>query len=201
MLLLLSESWLLIGLRGLVFLAFGAAVALSSADSYPALAERIGLLALADGAIHAVLGARFRRLVDAWWLEALRGAVTLLLGAGLLLSPSLVAANLFGWLVTGTLLATLLEIAVGLGVRNPLGPERVFLLTGGGSVLIGVLLFGSPWWPVALSVVGLVRGASILLGLVQAGLAWRLRTLTLQSRESRTFLLRLLQERRLAASR
>jgi uncharacterized membrane protein HdeD (DUF308 family) len=201
MLLLLSESWLLIGLRGLVFLVFGVAVALSSAESYPALAEWIGLLALADGAIHAVLGARFRRLVDAWWLEALRAAVTLFLGAGVFLAPTLVAANLFGWLVTGTLLATLLEIAVGLGVRNPLGPERVFLLTGGGSVLIGVLLFGSPWWPVALSVVGLVRGASILLGLVQAGLAWRLRTLTLQSRESRTFLLRLLQERRLAASR
>lgn len=200
MLLLLSESWLLIGLRGLVFLVFGVAVALSSAQSYPALAGWIGLLALADGAIHAVLGARFRRLVDAWWLEALRAAVTLFLGAGVLLAPTLVAANLFGWLVTGTLLATLLEIAVGLGVRNPLGPERVFLLTGGGFVLLAVLLFGSPW-PVALSAVGLVRGASILLGLVQAGLAWRLRTLTLQSRESRTFLLRLLRERRLAASR
>jgi hypothetical protein len=138
--------------------------------------------------------------VDAWWLEALRASVTLLLGAGLLLAPSLVAANLLGWLVSGTLLATLLEIAVGLGVRNPLGPERVFLLTGGGFVLLAVLLFGSPW-PVALGAVGLVRGASILLGLVQTGLAWRLRTLTLRSRESRTFLLRTLQERRLAAPR
>ena len=76
MLLLLSESWLLIGLRGLAFLAFGAAVALSSEHSYPALAERIGLLALADGVIHVILGARFRQLVDAWWLEALRGAVS-----------------------------------------------------------------------------------------------------------------------------
>lgn len=200
MLLLLSESWLLIALRGLAFLAFGLVVANSAADSPQALTVQIGLLALADGAIHVILGARFRPLVDGWWLEALRGAVALALGSAILLLPQVVAADLSGWLLAGAAIATLLEIAVGLGLRNPLGPERLFLLTGGSFALLAALVFGSPS-SVALGTVGLLRGASILLGLVQAGLALRLRTLTLRSRASRPFLVRRIRERRLAASR
>lgn len=200
MLLLLSESWFLIGLRGLAFVAFGLIVASSAGDSSRTLTELIGLLALADGSIHAILGVRFRRLVDGWWLEALRGAVALVLGGVILFWPGLVANDLFGWLVAGTSLATLLEIAVGLGLGNPLGPERLFLLTGGSFALLAALLFGSPS-SVALGTVGFLRGASILLGLIQTALALRLRTLTLRSRASRRFLIRHIQERRLAASR
>lgn len=200
MLLLLSESWLLVALRGLAFLAFGLAVASAGAGSSRTLAELVGLLALADGSIHAILGARFRRFVAGWWIEALRGVVALVLGAVVLLWPALVAVDLFGWLVAGAALATLLEIAVGLGLRNPLGPERLFLLTGGSFALLAALLLGSTS-SAALGTVGLLRGASILLGLIQAGLALRLRTLTLRTRHSRSSFVRLVQEGRFAAPR
>jgi uncharacterized membrane protein HdeD (DUF308 family) len=134
--------------------------------------------------VHGWFGSRIRAFAHRGWLVSLRSGVGVVLGLVALLFPNVVLPELLRWIAGWAVATGGLEIAEGLWLRGEEHRERLLLLLGLQSVLVGgLLLLRSS--PVLLGALGLLAGYSLAAGLLLLGLAARLRTLTHQLERTR----------------
>lgn len=177
MLLVLSKSWSVLAYRGTTAIGFGISAVLWPQETVRLLVPTFGWFALFDGAVHAWFACRISAFVHRAWLVWLRSGVGVILGLIALLFPVVVLAGLLHWIAGWAFATGGLEIAQGVWLRREEHRERLLLLLGFSSVLLGGLLaLRSP--PIPLGALGLLAGYSLAIGLLLLSLAARLRTLT-----------------------
>lgn len=167
----LRKSWWLLAVRGVLALAFG----LVAIFSRVALGEAVllfGLYVFLDG-LGSIVSALRSGAVKAAWALFLEGGVSVVLGVIAWGSPH-VSPMLLYLIATWGIITGILEIVAA--VRLPTSPaaQWCLALSGGSSVLIGMLLLGLPAAGAA-SVVRLLGLYAFVFGALILVAAFRLR--------------------------
>ncbi|MEQ1744161.1 MAG: DUF308 domain-containing protein [Saprospiraceae bacterium] len=174
MLQILAKQWWVVALRGVVALAFAAAVFLGRGFSYETFVGVIGLFLLADGHLAAYSGWALRGRDHDWWVAFLEGALGIGLGAAALLTPEITADRLLLYLALWCLLTGAFEIILAFRVRKEITNEWLLALAGIVSMAVGVLIVFQPNIG-GFSLTGWFGLYALFFGLLMAGLGIRLR--------------------------
>ncbi len=171
---ILVKQWWIYALRGVVSLAFAAAILVVRQFSFETLALLVGVLMLADGlpAIYGGLGLRGQD--DDWWVAALEGLLGVGLGAAIALASDLSADRLLLYLSLWCLLTGAFEIILAYRIRKEIRNEWLLALAGALSMVLGLIIMFLPnaanvptaWW---------LSGYALFFGLLMLGLGFRLR--------------------------
>ncbi len=160
----LARYWWLLAIRGVVAILFGLMAWIWPGITVWVLIVLFGSYALVDGLFAVGAAIRGGPGQSRTW-QAVTGVAGILLGIVALVWPketSLVLLLIIAWwaVITG-----IFEIVAGLGLSRQHQSGKLYLVTGGISVVFGVLLF---IWPVhgALAVIWIIGLFSILFGIV-----------------------------------
>lgn len=169
----LAENWWLVLLRGLAALAFGVMAFAWPLASLFALVVLYGCYALIDGVIALAAAIRGGAVAPRWWL-ALSGLLGIAAGAIALFWPGTAALALLLLIGAWSIVRGILEIAGAISLRKQIDNEWFLALSGGASVLFGVLLLA---WPAsgALAMIWLIGAYALLFGALLVWLSFRLR--------------------------
>jgi len=118
-----APRWALV-LQGLLGLAAGVTTFVVPGLTAIALLYLIAGWCLATGALEIVQAVRLRKVIRGEWLLALRGAVSILLGCALALSPGAGVLVLVLWIGAFAIVTGALLIALGVRLRPRHAPRR-----------------------------------------------------------------------------
>lgn len=170
---LLSQTWWLILLRGLVAIIFGLLICLYPDITVPVMIMFFGAFVLADGVLAVVSAIQGRKSHQDWWVLLVWGLVSIIAGALTLVMPSVTAFVLLMYIAAWAVVTGIMEIIAAIRLRGEtLG--RGWLIMGGLlSALFGLILFIQPIAG-ALAIVWLIGTFAILLGIIFVALALRM---------------------------
>jgi uncharacterized membrane protein HdeD (DUF308 family) len=171
---ILSRFWWMTLLRGLIWVLFGIVVLTQPGISLVALALTFGAFVLADGITNVVSAVGGRKENEHWGILLLAGLCGVGVGILTFLSPGLTALALLFYLAIWAIATGLLELAAAIRLRKEIEGEFWLGLAGVASIAFGVFLAARPGAG-ALSVLALIGGFSIALGLIQIVLAFQAR--------------------------
>ena len=179
---LLGRLWQASALRGIISLFFGVGTLVRwSGISYVDLIVLFGLYALMDGVISFVGSVANRKENRDWWLMALSGLSSFIIGYIVFVLPDAGATGEALWLPMGVraLLMGCLDIIIAIRLWKTIKEERFLILTGSLSVLLGAILLFFPLYlfPFYTTIFDLLKRFfiffTIALGLLQCGFAYR----------------------------
>jgi uncharacterized membrane protein HdeD (DUF308 family) len=178
---MMARNWWVLALRGGFAILFGVVAWIWPGITVWALVILFGAYALVDGVI-ALCGAfRGTEGQSRGWL-ALTGVCGIVLGVVAMAWPGITGFALLMLIAAWAVVTGVFEIFTAFALRKQIDNEWVYVLTGGISVLFGILLFV---WPVsgALAVVWMIGFFSILFGALMVGAAFRLRKLAKEAEQ------------------
>lgn len=174
---LLSQTWWLMMLRGIVAILFGLLCCFQPFFSLNVLVIFFGAYALVDGVLAVVSSIQGRKTHQDWWVLLLWGLVSVITGALTLAVPPLAILVLVYYFAAWAIVTGVMEIIAAIRLRGEaLG--RGWLIIGGLlSVLFGILLFARPGSSIV--VIGWLIGIfAILLGIIFVALAFHMRRIS-----------------------
>lgn len=173
---LLSQTWWLLLLRGLVAIAFGLLVCLQPPSvSVFVLVTFFGAFVLVDGIFAVVAAIQGRKNHQDWWIVLLWGLTGVVVGLLTLLIPSaIVALALLYYFAAWVVVTGIVEIIAGVRLSQEMVGKGWLILSGVLSVLFGALLFFHPASGI-LAMLQLIGIFAVLLGIIFVFLAFRMR--------------------------
>ncbi len=172
---ILSRYWWTTLLRGVVWIIFGIAIFTQPAISLVALTFLFGLFCLADGIANIVSAFGGRNEHENWWVLLLAGLVGIGMAALTFFNPAITALALLFYIAIWAIATGLIEVIAAIRLRKEIEGEFWLALSGIISIAFGVLLVARPAAG-ALSVLWLIAGYSIALGIILIALAFRERS-------------------------
>jgi uncharacterized membrane protein HdeD (DUF308 family) len=172
---LCKRTWWVFLIGGIAAVVFGVLAFIQPLAGWVVLSIFFAASVLVDGAFNA-WGAISNREKDGWWLMLLIGGLGIGVGLYALLNPP-VAMMAFVLIVAfqAVLLGVLL-VMLGIKVRKTTDKEWLLYLTGGLSVLFGVLIVLNPGAG-AVSIVYIVAAWAIIIGLLKVFFSFKIKNL------------------------
>jgi uncharacterized membrane protein HdeD (DUF308 family) len=153
---ILSRSWWVLLLRGLVAIAFGVVGWLQPGISLAALLLLFGAYSLADGVLHVWSAVAGRHEHEHWWVMLLGGLVGIGVGVVTFVAPGVTALALVLYIAIWAIATGVLGIATAIRLRKEIEGEWLLILAGAVTVAFGVMLMVQPGagalsllWPIA----------------------------------------------------
>jgi uncharacterized membrane protein HdeD (DUF308 family) len=173
---ILSRSWWVLLLRGLVAIAFGALAWLQPGISLAALVLLFGVYSMADGILGVWTAMAGRKEHEHWWVLLLGGLLGIGVGILTFLAPGVTALALVLYIAVWAIATGVLQIVAAIRLRKEIQGEWLLILGGLASLVFGVLLMARPGAG-AVSLVWLIGAYAIVFGALLVLLAFKVRTL------------------------
>jgi len=180
----ISRNWWLVALRGALAVVFGVVAFAWPGVTFEALVLLFGAYAFFDGVLLVSFGLVAAGDNQQWWPLVLSGIIGIALGVFTFVQPSTVALALVYVVSFWAIFTGLLEIVAAIRLRDVISSEWLLGLSGGLSIVFGILVAAQPGAG-ALTIVYLFGFYAILAGISQISLGYRMRGLG-QSVQSRT---------------
>jgi uncharacterized membrane protein HdeD (DUF308 family) len=178
---MLSRSWRMLALRGVITTLFGVLALTWPALTLLAFAALFAAYALLTGVVLVVGSVKSRKSNEEWWLPLMVGLASLGAGAIATIHPGLTALVLVFVVGANAMVTGVLDIATAIGLRKTIRNEGqlmlnegLLILNGVVSIAFGVLVFLYPGAG-ALALVWLISFYAILSGILVLAFAFRLR--------------------------
>ncbi|WP_052395838.1 HdeD family acid-resistance protein [Kutzneria sp. 744] len=170
---LMTRNWWLVTLRGALAVIFGILTLAWPGMTLLALIFLWGFYALVDGISSIALGAAVR---GHRWSNVLIGAVGVIAGLVAIMLPGETAVVLLVIIAIWAIIAGVVQVAAGIALRRAMAHAWFLILTGGLTLVLGVVLLLNPGagalaLVTTIAIFALIWGISlILLGLRLRGL-------------------------------
>jgi uncharacterized membrane protein HdeD (DUF308 family) len=174
---MLSRSWRMLALRGVIAILFGVLALAWPALTLLVFAALFAAYALLTGVVLVVGSLKSRKSNEDWWLPLMVGLVSLGAGAIATIHPDLTALVLVLVVGANAMVTGVLDIATAIRLRKSIRNEGLLILNGVVSIAFGVLVFLFPDAG-ALALVWLISFYAILSGILLLAFAFRLRAKT-----------------------
>lgn len=175
---MLSRSWWILALRGVLALLFGVLALLLPGPTVLSLVLLFAAYALLAGIVYLVGAVRNRRHATGshaldWWLLLILGVVSVVAGVLAVMRPGLAALVLVLIIGVNSLITGVLDIVLAVRLRSH-GRPGVWLLLASGiaSIIFGTILIALPTVG-ALALVWLIGAYAIVAGVLFMVLAYR----------------------------
>jgi uncharacterized membrane protein HdeD (DUF308 family) len=169
---LLSKSWKVLALRGVISILFGVLAALWPGLTLMWLVVLFAAWALVSGFGYMTAAVNNRKTHSDWWMLLLMGLIGLGAGIIAILNPGLTTVFLVLLIGAMALANGIVEIAMAIRLRKSIQGEGLMIVSGIVSVLFGVFLFFFPGAG-ALAMVWLISIYAVVTGVLLLLLAWR----------------------------
>jgi len=173
---ILSTSWWVLLLRGLVAIAFGVLTWAQPGISLAALVLLFGVFTLADGVLGVWTAISGRKDNAHWWVLLLLGLVSVAIGIVTFVAPGVTTMALLYYIAIWAIIIGVLQIIAAIRLRAEIKGEWLLGLAGLASVVFGVVLIVHPGAGV-LTVLWLIALYAVLSGILLVFLALRMRSL------------------------
>jgi uncharacterized membrane protein HdeD (DUF308 family) len=192
---LLSRSWWMLALRGVIAIIFGVLAIMWPGLTLLTLVALFAAYALLSGGVAVAAAIRHRKTNDDWWIPLLLGLVSIGAGIIALVQPTLTALVLVLVMGANALITGVLDIAAAIRLRKTMRNEWLLILSGIASVVFGTLVFLFPEAG-ALALVWLVSLYALITGVLLLTLAYRMRKIAIPEGADR----RMTPDRRVSAA-
>ncbi len=172
---LLVRSWWVLALRGVIAVVFGLLALMLPGITLFTLIALFAAYALLGGAASVFGAIRSRRADEDWWLPMLLGIIGIGVGIVAFLHPGLTALILVLLIGANALVTGVLDVVAAIRLRKTIKDEWLLALSGVLSIVFGALVFLFPGAG-ALALIWLISLYALLTGVLQLGLAFRLRS-------------------------
>jgi uncharacterized membrane protein HdeD (DUF308 family) len=172
---LCRRTWWVFLIGGIASIAFGLLAFVNPGVALFVLAVFFAAAILVDGAFN-IVGALQNREKDGWWLMLLIGLLGAVVGAYALLNPPLAIAAFVLIVAFQAILLGVLLIMLGYKFRKATTREWILYLTGGLSILFGVLVAARPVIG-GFTIVGIIAAWAFVIGVLKVAFALRVRNL------------------------
>jgi uncharacterized membrane protein HdeD (DUF308 family) len=170
---LMARNWWLVALRGALAVIFGILTLAWPGVTLLALILLWGIYALVDGISSIALGAAVR---GHRWSNVVIGVVGILAGLVAIMLPGETAVVLLVIIAIWAIVAGVVQIAAGLALRRTMAHAWFLVLTGGLTLVLGVVLLLNPGAG-ALALVTTIAIFALIWGISLILLGFRLRGL------------------------
>jgi uncharacterized membrane protein HdeD (DUF308 family) len=170
----LSRNWWVMGLRGLVAIAFGVLAFLMPGLTLITLVFLFGVFAIVDGIFAIVSGFRRREGHAPDLFLIVGGLVGIAAGIIAILLPGISALALLYVIAAWAIVTGIAEVIAAYQLREEIQGEWLLALSGAVSFVFGLFIALFPG-PGALAVVWLIAAYAIVSGVILLSLAFRLR--------------------------
>lgn len=171
-----TRNWWAILIRGIIAIIFGLLAIFATRTTLFVLVLFFGAYALVDG-IFAIIAA-IRRIEERerWGLLMLEGVIGIVIGIITFFVPGVTLIFLAYLIAIWAILTGISEIAEAIRLREVIRNEWLLILAGALSVIFGIIMLFAPG--AGLLAATLIIGVyAIIFGIVEIGLAFRLRGL------------------------
>jgi uncharacterized membrane protein HdeD (DUF308 family) len=172
---MLTRSWRMLALRGVIAIAFGVLALLMPGITLLGLVALFAAYALLGGGVSAWAALKYRSSDDDWWLVLLLGLVSVGAGIVAIFHPALTALVLVLLMGANAVVTGILDIAVAIRLRKVIHGEWLLVLAGIVSVIFGILVFLFPGAG-ALAMVWLISVYAVVTGILLLMAAFRARS-------------------------
>ena len=172
---LCKRTWWVFLIGGIASVIFGILAFMNPAAALLVLGMFFAAYVLVDGAVN-IWGAVSHRDKDGWWAMLLIGIVGVLIGGYALINPPVSMMALVFLIAMLAIFMGVLLLMLGWKIREAVKGEWMLYLTGGLSVLFGLMIFVRPAEG-TLSVVWLIASWAILIGALRIFFAFKVRNL------------------------
>lgn len=172
---ILSRTWWLLLLRGLIAIAFGILIWLQPEISIMALMLIFGAYVLADGVLGIWTAIAGRKEHEDWWVLFIWGGIGVGIGILTFLAPGVTALALLFYIAVWAVATGVLEIVAAIRLRKEIKGEWMLVLGGIVSVIFGILLMAQPIAG-ALALLWLIAVYGVIFGIFLVILAFRVRS-------------------------
>jgi uncharacterized membrane protein HdeD (DUF308 family) len=172
---LCKRTWWVFLIGGIAAVVFGVLAFMQPLAGWVVLSIFFAASVLVDGAFNA-WGAITNREKDGWWLMLLIGGLGIGVGLYALLNPPLAMMAFVLIVAFQAVLLGVLLVMLGIKVRKVTDKEWLLYLTGGLSVLFGMLIVLNPGAG-AISIVYIVAAWAIITGLLKVFFSFRIKNL------------------------
>lgn len=175
---MLSRSWWMLALRGVLALLFGVLALLLPGPTVLSLVLLFAAYALLAGIVYLVGAVRNRRHATGshaldWWLLLMLGVVSVVAGVLAVMQPGVAALVLVLIVGVNALITGILDIVLAVRLRGHARPGVWLLLAGGiASIIFGTILIALPTVG-ALALVWLIGAYAIVAGILYMVMAFR----------------------------
>ncbi|WP_019140979.1 HdeD family acid-resistance protein [Noviherbaspirillum massiliense] len=171
---ILSASWWILALRGVIAILFGVLALIWPGLTLLGLIALFAAYALLGGAVSVIGALRNRKRHEDWGLLLMLGLAAL--GAGVIAAvhPALTAIVLVLLIGANALVSGMLDIVAAIRLRKAIRHEWMLALNGAASVIFGVLAFLFPGAG-ALALIWLISFYAVLTGALLLAAAFRIR--------------------------
>lgn len=166
-------KWVLV-VRGIVAILFGLAAIFLPGLTIKVLIVLFGVTVLVDGFINLIGGFQSRRDLNDWWVYALEGFFSVVLGFITILWPNITGVALLFIIASWAIVSGVSKMVAAIGLRKLIEGELILLLSGILSIIFGVVMLVFPEFTVSVYI-GVIGFFSILLGIFLLSLAWRIK--------------------------
>jgi uncharacterized membrane protein HdeD (DUF308 family) len=171
----LSKNWWLVLLRGIAAVLFGLTALLWPGLTFAVLVLAFGAYLLVDGVFTLVSGLMRIGKASRWWVFALEGLVSIVVGVLTFIWPGVTALALLYLIAAWAVITGVLEIVAAITLRKEIDNEWLLGLSGLVSVILGVLLVFQPAAG-SLAVIWMMGAYALIFGILLIALSFRLRT-------------------------
>ena len=171
---ILSRSWWMLLLRGLVAIIFGVVAWLLPQISLGILVLLFGAFVLLDGIIGACMAFAAHREYADWWVLLLWALVGIGIGILTFAVPNVTLVALVFFIAIWAVATGVLEIVVAIRLRREIEGEWLVIFGGLLSVVFGILLAAHPEAG-ALALLWLIASFAIVFGISLVVLAFEVR--------------------------
>jgi uncharacterized membrane protein HdeD (DUF308 family) len=171
---ILSRSWWMTLLRGVLWIAFGVIIFTDPGVSLATLILLFGAFALADGIAMVIIAIGGRAEHENWFVWLLAGLASIGIGVLTFYNPGITALTLQLFIAMWAVSIGLLKIVGAIRLRKEIQGEFWLIAAGLLSVACGVMLVARPVAG-ALAVLWIIGGYAIAYGVTLAALAFRVR--------------------------
>jgi uncharacterized membrane protein HdeD (DUF308 family) len=176
MLTLLSKSWWVFLIRGLIAILFGFMAFAWPGLTVATLVIFFGAWALVSG-IFAIFGAFAGRARHKdWWVLLLTGLLGVAVGLLTFWRPGITAISLLWYIAFWSIFTGIIEIITAIRLRKEIRGEGWIMLAGAASVVFGVLVFLFPGAG-ALALITIIAAYAVIFGVILVVAAFRLKKL------------------------
>lgn len=170
----LAHNWWVILLRGIVAILFGAMTLAQPGITLTTLVLLFGAFSLVDGVLQSWTAISHRHDRDNWGMLLLGGVIGIGLGLLVWFNPGMTALALLFYIAIWSISIGMLEIVAAIRLRKEIEGEWRLILSGLGSVALGVVLVLRPALG-ALAMAWLIALYAIVIGVVLVALSFKMR--------------------------
>jgi len=179
---LVKRAWWVFVVGGVAMVVFGVLAFASPGIALFALATFFAASVLVDG-VSNIVGSLQNREKDGWWILLLMGLLGAVVGAYALFNPPLSIMAFILIVAFEAMLLGAFLIMLGYKVRKTTSREWLLYLTGGLSILFGILVIANPIAG-SRTIVYMIASWSLMIGILKVAFGLKVRKLPDAVRES-----------------